>query len=256
MPRGIAASPGIAIGEAVEQTKKQTIQLQEKVKKKVGEREAYIFKAYLSILEDPLLIDETIKRIKRERLNAEAALRLTYKSFPERFGMSQPEFFEERFRDVEDVGERILRNLLKQPSLSLSHLEEKIIIVAHDLAPSDTVSMDKSKVLGFATNIDITRKVKPGSTLILDGSRGRVIVNPSHEQIRKYGAEQKRFLIYKKKLETLRSLPAQTVDRREVELAANIAGPEEVDLAIKEGAEGVGLYRTEYLYMNRAIIPS
>ena len=308
MPRGIAASPGIAIGkayilekenfcileykikkedvereikrfrEAVEQTKKQTIQLQEKVKKKVGEREAYIFKAYLSILEDPLLIDETIKKIKRERLNAEAALRLTYKSFPERFGMSQPEFFEERFRDVEDVGERILRNLLKQPSLSLSHLEEKIIIVAHDLAPSDTVSMDKSKVLGFATNIggrtshtaimaraleipavvglgDITRKVKPGSTLILDGSRGRVIVNPSHEQIRKYGAEQKRFLIYKKKLETLRSLPAQTVDRREVELAANIAGPEEVDLAIKEGAEGVGLYRTEYLYMNRATLP-
>jgi len=309
MPRGIAASPGIAIGkayilekenfcileykvkkeevereikrfrEAVEESKKQILQIKDKVSKKIGKEEAYIFKAYLHILEDPLLIDETIKKIRRGRLNAEAALRMTYKSFPEKFEIIQSEFMKERFRDVEDVGERILRNLLKQPTLSLSHLEEKIIVIAYDLAPSDTVSMDKSKILGFATDIggrtshtaimaraleipavvglgNITKKVKPGSTVILDGNRGVVIIDPTAEQIKRYKKERRKFIIYKRKLEALRTLPAQTLDGREIELAANIAGPQEVDLAIKDGAEGVGLYRTEYLYMNRTTLPN
>lgn len=308
MPRGIAASPGIAIGkayilekenfcileykikkeevereikrfrEAVEESKKQILQIKDEVSKKIGEEEAYIFKAYLHMLEDPLLIDETVKKIRKGRLNAEAALRKTYKSFPEKFEIVQSEFMKERFRDVEDVGERILHNLLKQPTLSLSHLEEKIIVIAYDLAPSDTVSMDKSNILGFATDIggrtshtaimaraleipavvglgNITKKVKPGSTVILDGNRGVVIVDPATEQIKRYKGERRRFLIYKRKLEALRSLPAQTLDGREIELAANIAGPQEVDLAIKDGAEGVGLYRTEYLYMNRTTLP-
>lgn len=308
MPKGIAASPGIAIGkayilekedfcileykikkedvekeikrfkEAVEESKKQILQIKEKVSKKIGEQEAYIFKAYLSILEDPLLIEETIKKIKKEKVNAETALRETYKSFPEKLKISSPEFVQERFRDVEDIGERILRNLLKKPAMSLSHLEEKIIVIAYDLAPSDTVSMDKSKVLGFATDIggrtshtaimaraleipavvgmgNITKKVKPGSTVIVDGNKGFVIVDPTAEQLKRYQKKRKNFLIYKRRLEALKSLPAQTLDGREIELAANIAGPQEVDVAIKEGAEGVGLYRTEYLYMNRTTLP-
>ena len=309
MLKGIPASPGIAIGkayilekenfcileyrikkeevekeikrfkEAVEESKKQILELKERVKEKIGEKEAYIFQSYLSILEDPLLIKGTIEKIKREKVNAETALRQVYKSFPEKFKVVQLEFMQERFRDVEDVAERVMRNLLKSPILSLSHLEENIIVVAYDLAPSDTVSMDKEKVLGFATDIggrtshtaimaraleipavvglrDVTKKVKPGTTIIVDGDRGRVIINPTPAQIKKYEERKRKFLAYRETLETLKPLPAQTLDGREIELAANIAGPEEVDLAVKNGAEGIGLYRTEYLYMNRTSLPT
>jgi len=309
MPKGVAASPGIAIGKAyilekenlcileykikqeevereikrfkkaVEESKKQVLEIKDKVSKEIGKQEAYIFQSYLNILEDPLLIDGTIEKIKNSRLNAEAALRATYKSFPEKFKAIQSEFIKERFRDVEDVAQRILQNLLEQPTMSLSHLEEKIIIVAYDLAPSDTVSIDKDKVLGFATDVggrtshtaimaraleipavvglrDITKKVKPGSTIIVDGNSGKVIINPTPRQIERYKEKKRKFLIYKKSLENLKSLPPKTIDGREIELAANIAGPEEVDLAMRDGAEGVGLYRTEYLYMNRSSLPS
>jgi len=309
MLKGIPASPGIAIGkayilekenfcileyrikkeevekeikrfkEAVEESKKQILELKERVKEKIGEKEAYIFQSYLSILEDPLLIKGTIEKIKREKVNAETALRQVYKSFPEKFKVVQLEFMQERFRDVEDVAERVMRNLLKSPILSLSHLEENIIVVAYDLAPSHTASMDKEKVLGFATDIggrtshtaimaraleipavvglrDVTKKVKPGTTIIVDGDRGRVIINPTPAQIKKYEEKKRKFLAYRETLETLKPLPAQTLDGREIELAANIAGPEEVDLAVKNGAEGIGLYRTEYLYMNRTSLPT
>jgi len=307
--RGIAASPGIVIGkvyilkkedfpileykikkeqvekeierfkEAVEESKKQLEEIKERVKKKIGIRESYIFQAHLSILEDPLLIDNTIERIKKERLNAETSLRNTFKAFPKKFASAQAGFIQERFRDVEDIGERILRNLLNKPTFTLSHLEESIIIVAYDLAPSDTASMQKGKILGFATDIggrtshtaimarsleipavvgmgDITQKVKPGSIIILDGNTGRVIINPTPSQIEKYQKEEEKFFSYKKKLEALKTLPAQTLDGREIELGVNIAGSEEIDIALKDGAEGVGLFRTEYLYMNRTTLPS
>jgi len=309
MPEGIAASPGIAIGrayvlekekfsileyqikkeevekeierfkEAVRQSKRELEKIKERVRKKIGEKEAYIFQAHLYMLEDPFLIDETIKRIRRERLNAEAALRETFRTIPKKFASDQVNYIQERLRDVRDVGGRVLRNLLKKPGLTLSHLNEEIILVAHDLAPSDTASLRKDKVLGFATNIggrtshsaimarsleipavvglrNITRRVKPGSLIILDGNKGRVIVNPTSKQIERYRRQQREFFFYKRKLEDLRFLPPQTLDGREVELAANIAGPEEVDIALGNGAEGIGLYRTEYLYMNRQDLPS
>jgi len=308
MPEGIAASPGIAIGkayvleketfsileyqmkeeevekeverfkEAVRQSKNELERIREKVKKKIGEKEAYIFQAHIYMLEDPLLIDETIKRIRRERLNAEAALEETFRTIPKKFSSVQANYIQERLRDIRDVGGRILRNLLKKPTLTLSHLNEEIILVAHDLAPSDTASLQKDKVLGFATNIggrtshsaimarsleipavvglrDITRRVKPGSLIVLDGNKGRVIINPTPEQIERYYEQQREFFFYRRKLEDLKSLPPQTLDGREVELAANIAGPEEVGIALKNGAEGIGLYRTEYLYMNRQNLP-
>lgn len=309
MLKGVPASPGIAIGkayilekenfcmleykinkeeieseikrfkEAVEESKKQIAEIKEKVKEKINEREASIFQTYLSILEDPLLIDETINRVKEERFNAETAFREVYKSFPQRFKVVQTEFMQERFKDVENAAERVLHNLLKRPILSLSHLEENIIVVAYDLAPSDTASMDRENVLGFATDIggrtshtaimaraleipavvglrDVTKEVKPGTVLIIDGEKGHVIINPTNAQLKRYQEKKRRFLAYRKNLEVLKPLPAQTLDGREIELAANIAGPEEVDLAVKNGAEGVGLYRTEYLYMNRASLPT
>ena len=309
MPKGIAASPGIAVGKAyilekeeycileykikkeevegelerfevaVESSKKDLGKIKKRVEEELGEKEAYIFQAHLYILEDPLFVQDITKRIRRQRLNAEAAVRRTLKVFEAKFASARAEFIRRRFGDVEDVGEHILRNLLKRPTLSLSHLKEKIIVVANDLAPSDTASMQKSNILGFATNVggrtshsaimarsmeipavvglgSITNKVQPGSVVILDGNRGRVIVNPTSRQLATYRTEKERFISHRKELEILRSLPPQTLDGREVGLAANIAGPEEVDLAVREGAEGIGLYRTEYLYMNRSTLPS
>lgn len=309
MPKGIAASPGIAVGKAyilekeeycileykikkeevegelerfevaVESSKKDLGKIKKRVEEELGEKEAYIFQAHLYILEDPLFVQDITKRIRRQRLNAEAAVRRTLKVFEAKFASARAEFIRRRFGDVEDVGEHILRNLLKRPTLSLSHLKEKIIVVANDLAPSDTASMQKSNILGFATNVggrtshsaimarsmeipavvglgSITSKVQPGSVVILDGNRGRVIVNPTSRQLASYRTEKERFISHRKELEILRSLPPQTLDGREVGLAANIAGPEEVDLAVREGAEGIGLYRTEYLYMNRSTLPS
>ncbi len=309
MPKGIAASPGIAVGKAyilekeeycileykikkeevegelerfevaVESSKKDLGKIKKRVEEQLGEKEAYIFQAHLYILEDPLFVQDITKRIRRQRLNAEAAVRRTLKVFEAKFASARAEFIRRRFGDVEDVGEHILRNLLKRPTLTLSHLEEKIIVVANDLAPSDTASMQKSNILGFATNVggrtshsaimarsmeipavvglgSITSKVQPGSVVILDGNRGRVIVNPTSRQLANYRTEKERFISHRKELEILRSLPPQTLDGREVGLAANIAGPEEVDLAVREGAEGIGLYRTEYLYMNRSTLPS
>ncbi len=309
MPKGIAASPGIAVGKAyilekeeycileykikkeevegelerfevaVESSKKDLGKIKKRVEEQLGEKEAYIFQAHLYILEDPLFVQDITKRIRRQRLNAEAAVRRTLKVFEAKFASARAEFIRRRFGDVEDVGEHILRNLLKRPTLTLSHLKEKIIVVANDLAPSDTASMQKSNILGFATNVggrtshsaimarsmeipavvglgSITSKVQPGSVVILDGNRGRVIVNPTSRQLANYRTEKERFISHRKELEILRSLPPQTLDGREVGLAANIAGPEEVDLAVREGAEGIGLYRTEYLYMNRSTLPS
>lgn len=309
MPKGTAASPGISMGkvyvlekenfcileykikkeevkkeierfkEAVEEAKGQLQEIEKKAREKIGIKESYIFRAHLSILEDPLLIEGTVNRIKRQKLNAEASLRNTLKAFPTKFASAQTGLIKERFRDVEDIGERILANLVNRPTFTLSHLEENIIIVAHDLAPSDTISMQKERILGFATDIggrtshtaiiarsleipavvglrDITKRAKPGYTVILDGNRGRVIINPTAKQIERYQEEQKKFLSYKKRLETAKDLPAQTMDGREVELAVNIAGPEEIDVALRNGAEGVGLYRTEYLYMNRTTLPT
>jgi len=309
MPKGIAASPGIAMGRAyilekeeycileykikreeveqelerfktaVENSKKDLGKIKKRVEEEMGEKEAYIFQAHIYILEDPLFIQDITRRIKRQRLNAETAVKRTLEVFEAKFASARAEFIRRRFGDVEDVGEHILRNLLKRPTRTLSHLEEDIIVVADDLAPSDTASMQKGRILGFATNVggrtshsaimarsmeipavvglrDITKKVEPGSIVILDGNRGRVIINPSFQQLEKYRKEKERFISHKKDLEILRSLPAQTPDGREVSLAANIAAPEEVELAVREGAEGIGLYRTEYLYMNRSSLPS
>ncbi|TET44267.1 phosphoenolpyruvate--protein phosphotransferase, partial [Candidatus Aerophobetes bacterium] len=183
MPKGIAASPGIAMGKAyilekeeycileykikkeeveqelkrfetaVENSKKDLGKIKKRVEEEMGEKEAYIFQAHLYILEDPLFIQDITRRIKRQRLNAETAVRRTLEVFEAKFASARAEFVRRRFGDVEDVGGHILRNLLKRPTLTLSHLEEDIIVVADDLAPSDTASMQKGRILGFATNV-------------------------------------------------------------------------------------------------------
>ena len=192
---------------------------------------------------------------------------------------AKDEYLRDRVSDIADVGKRIMRNLIGVEQRSLENLHEKAIIIAYDLSPSDTAMMHKGRVLGFATDIGgrtshtaimaksleipavvgletITDVVNTGDQLIIDGTHGILIVNPTKRFLEKYQKEKKKIENLEKELVELRSLPSETTDGKEVIVAGNIELPEDVASVISHGAVGIGLYRTEYFYMNRSDIPT
>jgi len=307
MLKGISASPKIAIGKvfvyekelkferrtidekevdnelkrldnAIAKSKSELAELRDETAKKIGEKEAKIFEAHLLMLDDPALITEVKKRI-RSTINAEAAVDEVVESFVAMFDQMEDQYMKERAIDVQDVGERIIRNLLGKEFGSLADLREQVVVIADNLTPSDTARMDKAKVVGFATNTggvtshvaiiareygipavvglgDVTKHVKSGDLVIVDGSSGTVIVRPDEETISRYRGLMTDLERQRKELEKLRELPAVTLDGRKIEIAANIGGPEEVATALANGAEGVGLLRTEFLYHGRSSLPT
>jgi len=195
------------------------------------------------------------------------------------FAKMNDEYLKERISDIDDVGKRILKNLLGAKEKSLSDLKEKVIVVAYDLSPSDTATMHKKNVMGFVTDIGgrtshtaimaksleipavvglekATAKINSGDMLIVDGTEGIVIINPDKAALKKYHARQSQFVKFEKNLINLKDKPAQTLDGHRIEISANIEMPEEIESVISHGAEGIGLYRTEYLYMNKRGLPS
>lgn len=268
---------------AVAKTKEQLLNLKEKVSNELGPTEAEIFETHLLALEDPVLIEETIERIKQDRVNAEYAFSQVLEREIAAFSRIGDLFLKERAMDFRDVGRRIIANLLgegTQLADVLSTLPKESIIIAHDLTPSDTASLQKDRIIGFATDIgshtshtaimaraleipavvglhSITAEVKLGDLVILDGTNGIVIVNPEPATLEHYKELQRKYIYFTKELEeNLRNLPAETTDGYRILLAANIELPEEVDHVKKHGANGIGLYRTEFLYMNRSDLPS
>jgi len=307
MLKGISASPNIAIGKvfvyekelkferrtidekevdnelkrldnAIAKSKSELVELRDETAKKIGEKEAKIFEAHLLMLDDPALITEVKKRI-RSMTNAEAAVDEVVKNFVAMFDQMVDQYMKERAIDVQDVGERIIRNLLGKEFGSLADLREQVVVIADNLTPSDTARMDKAKVVGFATNTggvtshvaiiareygipavvglgDVTKHVKSGDLVILDGGNGIVIVRPDEETVNRYRSLMTDLERQRKELEKLRELPAVTLDGRRIEIAANIGEPEEVATALANGAEGVGLLRTEFLYHGRNSLPT
>ena len=302
MFKGTGASPGIAIGKvlvvehgeleiqrvsisnieeevarldkAVEISKEELTKVKEKALLELGEHEAEIFEAHLLVLEDPELIDSAKAKIKDEQVNADYALKEIRDMFVGMFESMDNEYMRERAADIKDVTNRIIRHLLGVKIVDLAALEEEVILVAHDLTPSDTATMNKSKVLGFLTDIggrtshtaimartleiaavvgltDITTKANDGDYIVFNGDTGEVILNPDEETIDKYTKLKNEFDEYRKSLELLKGKPSQTTDKRHVELAGNIGSPNDVEGLIKNDAEGVGLYRTEFLYMDK-----
>ena len=302
MFKGTGASPGIAIGKvlvvehgeleiqrvsisnieeevarldkAVEVSKEELTKVKEKALLELGEHEAEIFEAHLLVLEDPELIDSAKAKIKDEQVNADYALKEIRDMFVGMFESMDNEYMRERAADIKDVTNRIIRHLLGVKIVDLAALEEEVILVAHDLTPSDTATMNKSKVLGFLTDIggrtshtaimartleiaavvgltDITTKANDGDYIVFNGDTGEVILNPDEETIDKYTKLKNEFDEYRKSLELLKGKPSQTTDKRHVELAGNIGSPKDVEGLIKNDAEGVGLYRTEFLYMDK-----
>ena len=307
--KGIAAAPGISVGkalridkedlivpktairqedvpfqiqlfeEALIQTRREIIELQKRIATEMGQDQAQIFDAHLLVLEDRMLIEEVISRLKNELLNVAYIFHEVLKKYIDVFSKIEDEYLKERMADVNDVGKRVLRSLLGKKRTLLDDVKEKVIVVAHDLSPSDTASMHKKNVAGFVTDIggktshtaimaksleipavvgidDITARVKSGDLLIIDGSMGMVILNPDEETLSEYQQEEIKLRGIAERFLTVKDLPAITTDGKEIELNANIELPDEIPSIKLHGAKGVGLYRTEFFYMNRRDLPT
>ncbi|MCC5910234.1 MAG: phosphoenolpyruvate--protein phosphotransferase [Clostridiaceae bacterium] len=307
MFKGTGASPGIAVGkalvyeeqelniskeniedinleqtqfqEAIKKTKLQLQQVKEEAMKKLGADKASIFEAHLMVLEDPELINQINHKIKEEKINAAYATREVVDGFIAIFENMDDEYMKERAADIRDVGTRILKNILGMEIVNLATLEDSVILVAHDLTPSDTATMNKEKVLGFVTNIggrtshtaimarslevpaivglkNITEVIQNGDLVVFDGEEGVGYINPDEELLKKFKAKQSEYEELRRELQELKNNPSISKDNRRVELAANIGTPKDVEGVLNNGGEGIGLYRTEFLYMNRDNMPT
>lgn len=265
--------------QALLTTRQQIMKVQAEVEKNLGEDEARIFDAHLLVLEDQALISETIREFETSNLNIETCFHKVSQRYIEAFDRIDDEYLRERATDIRDVTKRVLENLLGQPESNLSTLADKRIVVALDINPSDSASIDRSRALAVVTDggsrtshavivarsmkvpavvglRELTRKVQNGDWAIVDGYDGVVIVNPSEQTLFRYGKIQSQ----KKTLETrvlaASQLPAETKDGHRVTLLANIEKVDETALVLDYGADGVGLFRSEYLFLNSSHIPS
>ncbi|MDO5096487.1 MAG: phosphoenolpyruvate--protein phosphotransferase [Peptostreptococcaceae bacterium] len=261
--------------QAVELSKKQLQEIQETS----GEVMSAILDAHLMMLEDIELLGMIHSKIENEHQDVVSATDDSVQFFADMLESLEDEYMKERAGDMRDIGYRLIMNLLGKEILSLSTLKEPVIIVADDITPSDTAQMNKNTVLGFLTNVggrtshsaimartleipaivglgDISRKVASGDIVCFDGEEGIVFVHPNEEQLQEF---QHRKEIYEQKkllLEQYRNKESITPDGHRVEIAANIGHPKDVNAVNRNGAEGIGLYRTEFLYMDRESMPT
>jgi phosphotransferase system enzyme I (PtsI) len=308
--QGIGVSPGIAVGPAfllpapeehrpserriadeeverelarffaaVEETKKQINALREKTSSQLGMDHAGIFDAQLMILDDEQVTEDVRRAMTKGKKNAEAAFYRTVSRYLHVLYGSRDAYLAERHADIRDVMNRVLDNLEGVDRSDVCTVPSPSVIIARDISPSDTARMERSEVLGFATDAGsqtshtaimakalgipavvglhmVTKAVREGDTILIDGHQGAVTVNPTQETLERGKAQFLKIEAYRDKLTELRDLPAETRDGRRITLSANIELPAEVPSVIESGAEGVGLYRTEFVYMNRSDLPS
>ena len=265
--------------EALIKTRREIIELQKRISSDMGQEEAQIFDAHLLVLEDRMLIEEVISRLKKDQLNVAFIFSEVLKKYISVFSRIEDEYLKERTADINDVGKRILRNLLGKEKIGLGDLKEKAIIVAHDLSPSDTAAMHTKKVAAFVTDIGgktshtaimaksleipavvglegITSQVNSGDILIVDGATGIVIICPDEATLKIYQQKLENLKGIAQKFLAVKDFPATTTDDRTVVINANIEFPDEMSSVKLHGSQGIGLYRTEFFYMNRKDSPS
>ncbi|WP_204253943.1 phosphoenolpyruvate--protein phosphotransferase [Mammaliicoccus sciuri] len=264
---------------AVNQSKVELTQIRNNAEKQLGGDKAAIFDAHLLVLEDPELLNPIEENIRNNKVNAPTALNEVSTNFITIFENMDNEYMKERAADIRDVSKRVLAHILGVELPNPSMINESVIIVGEDLTPSDTAQLNKEFVKGFATNIggrtshsaimsrsleipavvgtkDITDRVNHGDSLIIDGLSGDVIINPTDDEVQAYEQKQKNFLAEKEELAKLVNDESVSKDGVHVELAANIGTPNDLEGVKNNGAEGIGLYRTEFLYMGRDNMPS
>jgi phosphotransferase system enzyme I (PtsI) len=306
--KGISASPGIAMGaaylfvktaptveeralnspaeidaeverlhRALEKSTKELRKILVFAEQKVGDAKAKIFEAQIMMLEDRVLIDSIVKRIRTERRNAEFIVSDEIGKYARLMLAAHDEYMHERAHDVDDLRNRIVRNL--QQAKLVSRVDGTVIVVAHTLTPADTMILSRNRVLGYVTDLggvtshaalfsrslkipavvglgDASRAIETGDPLIIDGYSGTIVVRPTPERIREYEAKRDRLTRFEAALAHLKDLPAVTADGRAIELSANIELPEELEYVVIQGSQGVGLYRTESLLIGRDDFPS
>lgn len=307
MKKGIAASKGYAIGHvfvkttnevkitetkiddidaekarlknAVESSRKQLTAIKEKAEKEIGADKAAVFESHIMLLDDPEFTGAMETGVETNSVNAEKAVSDVIDMYAAIFEGMEDEYMKERGADVKDVGKRVIANLSGNADGGMENLEENTVIVAHDLTPSDTAQLDKTKVIGFLTNIggrtshsaimartleipavvglnDITESVKNGDFIIVDGAEGFAIINPDEATVKEYTEKKKKYEEEKEELKKLINHETVTKAGKRVEVCGNIGKAKDVDTVLANGGDGVGLFRTEFLYMDRDSMPT
>jgi phosphotransferase system enzyme I (PtsI) len=266
--------------KALSQTRKQISEVQRQVIEKMGAKEGDIFEAHLLMLEDRMLVDEVIRMIREQKASADYAFHEVSERYVGALDAIEDEYLRERAGDMRDLTIRVLDNLLDAKSeFDLRHLTEPCILISHDLSPSMTAQLDKKLVLGFATDIGghtshtaimarslgipavvgvqgISSELENGDYALLDGYNGNIIVNPTDQSLFEYGQLAKIKASLEEKLQEIRMQPAITLDGKSITLSANIESQKDVEDVLAGGAEGVGLFRTEFIFINRATLPT
>jgi phosphoenolpyruvate-protein phosphotransferase (PTS system enzyme I) len=280
LPNGELAEEVNRLEKALVQTRQQLLEVQRRVSEGMGAEEGGIFDAHLLVLEDRTLLDEVVRIIQEQKVNAEFAFHTVAERYAATLAAIEDDYLRERASDMRDVSSRVLNNLLGlEEDVDLRHLKEPCIIISHDLTPSNTAQLDKRNVLGFGTDVgsktshtaimarslripavvglqDASKRLTTGQYALLDGINGVIVVNPTDQTLFEYGQLVRRQLSLQEKLRDVVLKPAVTLDGHRIFLAANIETPEDAPLVKANGAEGVGLFRTEYLFLNRERLPS
>lgn len=277
-PEGIPAELA-RLQNALIATRHEILKIQQKVTEVLGAKDASIFEAHLLVLEDQTLIDEVTRLMERELVNVDFAFSEVSSRFVNELGKIDDEYLRERAADMRDVTSRVLNQLVGvEEAVDLSHLEEPCILVGHDIAPSVTATMDRAKVLGFATNVgsrtshtaimarslripavvgvrNLTNLVTAGQPALLDGYNGQIILNPTDQTLYEYGQIVRLKGDLDARLGQLRDKAAETTDGHRIMLSANMGQLDDTESVLGSGAEGVGLFRSEFLFLNRKAMP-
>src|SRR5256714_14649331 len=264
---------------ALIQTRMQILEMQQRIAESIGAKDAAIFDAHLLVVEDRTLIDEVLRKLETDLCNVEWVFQEVATSYAETLNKIDDPYLRERALDIQDVTKRVIRNLQGKAPKAFLGLSEPHILIAHNLTPSDTAAMNREHVLGLATDLgsrtshtaimarslnipavvglhDITERLETGQHVLLDGTNGFLIVDPTPETLKRYGEIESKRVKVVAQLKELRETRSTTRDGRHIVLSANIELPEDVDAVAANGAEGIGLYRTEFLYLNRSTLPT
>ena len=263
----------------LKKSKTQLIAIREKVKEKMGEDKAAIFDGHIMLLEDEDLIEEVEAKITGDKLPAARALREGIDEYCEMISQLDDPYLRERAADLQDIGKRWLKNLLEIKINDLSNLDPGTVVVTEDLTPSDTAQLDLANCVGFITEIGgktahsaimarslelpavvgvkgVLGEVEDGEVVVMDGETGEIFLEPSEKLVEEYKVKQEQIRLEKEELKKLIHEEAVTLDGRKVDIWGNIGSPNDVDAVIESGATGIGLYRTEFLFMNSDHFPT
>ena len=264
---------------ALIQTRAQILEMQQQIAEAIGAKDAGIFDAHLLVVEDQTLIDEVLRKLEADHCNVEFAFQEVASRYVESLSRIDDPYLRERALDIQDVARRVIRNLQGKSGRPFLALDEPHLLVAHNLTPSDTATMNREHVRGLALDLgsrtshtaimarslgipavvglhDATENLHTGAPALIDGYHGLLIVRPSEETLREYEEIERQKGAIAESLTRLRETKSTTRDGRHIVLSANIELPDEVDAVLANGAEGVGLYRTEFLYLNQTALPT